>query len=153
VTVTVAGTVALNVTVEDAAASRPPAAARPLNMNASARTLEVSFGKVAARLGDQGQLKIDLASARVRRVHVTLDVSNGESKPVQVVGQQQTLVTDDKKKHSAQQASFSIAAHGRRKVALTFLVAGDRAPSSLVLRIGNRARSIQLTVARQAKGP
>jgi len=86
-------------------------------------------------------------------VHVTLDVSNGESKPVQVVGQQQTLVTDDKKKQSAQQTSFSIAAHGRRKVALTFLVAGDRAPSSLVLRIGNRARSIQLTVARQAKGP
>ena len=87
-----------------------------MDVKVNARTVDLSFGKVAVHLADRGEMKIDLVSARLRRLHLTLEVTNGESMPVKLVGQHQVLVTNDKDKHPAERAVFTIAAKGHRKV-------------------------------------
>jgi hypothetical protein len=64
---------------------------------------------------DVGRLTRRVPTSRVRVLrqdHVMTDVFNGESKSVQVVARQQILMTDDQRRHPAQQATSSIAAKG-----------------------------------------
>jgi hypothetical protein len=146
-TVTVAlGGLALNVSLDGgAAATRPPAVARPMNVKVKARAVDLSFGKVAVHLADRGEMRVDLVSARLRRLHLTLEVANGESVPVKLVGQQQVLVTGDKDRHPAERAAFTITAKGHRRVSLTFVVPSGAVPDSLLLKIAGKSRSVDLT--------
>jgi hypothetical protein len=138
-----------------AAATRLPVVTRPVNIRVNAKTVDVSFGKVAVHLADRRRLKVDLVSAHLRRLHLNLDISNGEAVPVRLLGHQQVLVTDDKDKPLGEQATFTIAAKGHRKVARIATVGSPEACWRVQVRgpDGHRHRQVAEDMTTTLRSP